>query len=72
MRLTLRKLIITSIFNSSLFVVLIISINNSKNINKVNFITYESSNLPISFIIGSSFIAGSITGAFLSLIKNSK
>ena len=72
MRLTLRKLIITSIFNSSLFVVLIISINNSKNINKVNFITYESSNLPISFIIGSSFIAGSITGGFLSLIKNSK
>ena len=63
----LKKLIISIIFNSSLFLILIIGIQNSSNKGKVNFLINETVYLPISFIIGSSFIVGSITGSILSL-----
>ena len=63
----LKKLIISIIFNSSLFLVLIIGIQNSSNKGKVNFLISETVYLPISFIIGTSFITGSITGSILSL-----
>ncbi len=69
MILTLRKLINLTIFNSSLFFILIIGIQNSENKGKVNFLNYETINLPISFIIGSSIIAGSMTGSLLSFIS---
>ena len=72
MMLNLRKVIITTIFNSSLFLILIIGIQNSSNKGKVNLLMNETVNLPISFIIGSSFIAGSLTGTFLSLINTNK
>ena len=42
-----------------------IGIQNSSNKRKVNFIISETVNLPISFIIGISFISGSITGKLL-------
>ena len=64
---TLKKLIISIIFNSTLFITLIIGIQNSSNKGKVNFLINETVYLPISFIIGSSFIMGSITGSILSL-----
>ena len=72
MMLNLRKVLITTIFNSSLFLILIIGIQNSSNKGKVNLLMNETVNLPISFIIGSSFIAGSLTGTFLSLINTNK
>ena len=64
-----KKFVSSIIFNSSLFILLIIGIQNSDNKSKINFIIDESVNLPISFIIGSSFIAGSISGSFISLLK---
>ena len=64
----IRKIIFNFIFNLSLFGILIIGIQNSSDKNKVNFLFKETVELPISFIIGSSFIFGSITGQFL--IKN--
>ena len=69
---SLKKLLISIIFNSSLFLILIIGIQNSESKGKVNFVINESVSLPISFIIGSSFIAGSITGSFLSLIYSKR
>ena len=64
----IRKIIFNFIFNLSLFGILIIGIQNSSDKNKINFLFKETVELPISFIIGSSFIFGSITGQFL--IKN--
>ena len=64
----IRKIIFNFIFNLSLFGILIIGIQNSSDKNKVNFLFKETVELPISFIIGSSFIFGSITGQIL--IKN--
>ena len=49
---------------------LIIGIQNSSNKSKVNFYGFESIKLPISFIIGFSFITGSITGGILSTNLN--
>mgnify|MGYP003348171830 CR=1 FL=1 len=69
-----KKFVSSIIFNSSLFILLIIGIQNSDNKSKINFLIDETVNLPISFIIGSSFIGGSIIGSFfdLNLTKKSK
>ena len=67
MSLTLKKLIFTIVFNFSLFLILIIGIQNSSNKEKVNFFIDETIELPISFITGSSFIAGSLFGSLLSI-----
>ena len=68
----LKKIIFAFTFNSSLFLLLIIGIQNSSNKSKVNFLINETVNLPISFIIGSSFIGGSVIGSFfnINLTKN--
>ena len=67
MPIPLKKLIFSLVFNSSLFLLLIIGIQNSSNKGKINFLINETIELPISFIIGSSFIGGSIFGSFFSL-----
>ena len=72
MTLTFKKFVLSIIFNSSLFILLIIGIQNSENKSKMNFIIDETVNLPISFIIGSSFIAGSITGSLISIFQFNK
>ena len=58
----MNKIIFNFIFNFSLFLLLMIGIQNSSNKNKVNFITSQTVALPISFIVGVSFITGSLTG----------
>ena len=50
-----------------LFLFLIIGIQNSSNKSKVNFLINETIYLPVSFIIGVSFISGSILGNTLSI-----
>ena len=72
MTLLLKKFVLSIVFNASLFILLIIGIQNSENKSKMNFIIDETVNLPISFIIGSSFIAGSITGSLISIFKFNK
>ena len=64
MSLFIKKLFFTAIFNSCLFVLLFIGVQNSSNKSKVEFFISESIELPISFIVGSSFILGSIFGSF--------
>jgi len=63
--LFLKKLFFSFIFNSSLFLLLIIGIQNSVNKKKVNLILQETVSLPLGFIVGTSFISGSIFGNFL-------
>ncbi len=67
-----RKLFLALLFNSSLFVLLVVGIQNSSNKSSVNFIFEETVKLPISFIVGNSFIAGSILGSFLTINLNKK
>ena len=59
----IKNLLFTIFFNCSLFMMLIIGIQNSTTRNKVNLLFEETVSLPISFIIGVSFISGSISGS---------
>tara|TARA_Y200000002_G_C22479207_1_gene578017 strand:+ start:40 stop:264 length:225 start_codon:yes stop_codon:yes gene_type:complete len=69
----LKKLFFTLTFNSCLFLLLIIGIQNSSIKSKVDLLIDETVNLPIGFIVGSSFISGSLLGSFLKLtLKNKK
>ena len=71
MSLLIKKLFYSAIFNSCLFAILFIGIQNSSNKSKVNFLINETIELPISFIVGTSFILGSILGSFfVDNIKN--
>ena len=60
---SLRKLFFISSLNSILFLILLIGIQNSSVKHKINFLFYETIELPLSFIIGTSFISGSIAGS---------
>ena len=53
--------------NTLLFFIMIISIQNSKDKSKVDLILNKTIDLPISFIVGSSFISGSILGGVITL-----
>ena len=68
----LKKTVFATTFNSCLFLLLMIGIQNSSNKSKVNFLINETVKLPISFIIGSSFIGGSIIGSFFNLNSTKK
>ena len=72
MSLFIKKLSFAAIFNSSLFVLLLIGIQNSSNKAKVNFVVNETIELPISFIVGSSFLLGSILGNFFVFDMNNE
>ena len=72
MLFSFKKLFFTITFNFSLFLLLMIGIQNSNNKTKINLIINESVNLPISFIVGVSFISGSLTSSILSLNFNDK
>jgi len=62
----LKKIFFTISFNISLFLMLMIGIQNSSNTRKVNLILSETISLPISFIIGVSFISGSLTASLIT------
>ena len=65
MFLFLKNFLFILTYNFSLFLILIIGIQNSSNKQKVNLILDETINLPISFIIGLSFISGSVSSSLL-------
>ena len=67
MSVILKKIIFATTFNSCLFLLLMIGIQNSSIKSKVNFLINETVELPISFIIGASFISGSLIGSFLNI-----
>ncbi len=63
----LKKFTFSIIFNLTLFFILMIGIQNSSNHKKVNLLISETISLPIGFIIGLSFIGGSITSNLLEI-----
>ena len=70
MSLFIRKLLYSAIFNSCLFALLFIGIQNSSSKSRVDLLINETIELPISFIAGSSFILGSIFGSFIDFNLN--
>tara|TARA_Y100001978_G_C23534315_1_gene356558 strand:+ start:364 stop:594 length:231 start_codon:yes stop_codon:yes gene_type:complete len=71
MLVLIKKVLFTFILNSGLFLLLVIGIQNSSNRSKVKILIGETVNLPISFIIGISFITGSISGNLLTIDSKS-
>ena len=72
MSLFIKKLLFTAVFNSCLFALLFIGIQNSSNKSKVDLLIDETIELPISFLVGSSFILGSILGSFIDININNE
>ena len=72
MSLLIKKLFFAAIFNTCLFLLLIIGIQNTSNKSKVDLLINKTIELPISFIVGSSFILGSILGSFNNFNINKK
>ena len=72
MLLPLKKIFFNLLFNISLFSLLLIGIQNSSDRKRVNLIYIETIKLPISFIIGMSFISGSIAGGLLKISPEDK
>ena len=72
MNLLIRKFLYSSIFNSCLFAILFIGIQNSSNKSKVDFLINKTIELPISFVVGTSFILGSILGSFIEFNMNNE
>ena len=62
----LKKIIFVLTFNLSLFLLLMVGIQNSSESRRVNLILKQTVKLPIAFIIGVSFISGSLTGSTLA------
>ena len=63
----LKKLFLTITLNISFFLILMIAIQNSSQKRNVNLLITETVKLPISFIVGVSFISGSISASLLAL-----
>jgi len=72
MSLLIKKLFLSAIFNSCIFLALFIGIQNSSNESRVDLLIGETIELPISFIVGSSFIIGSILGSFYGFNINNE
>ena len=73
MSLLISKFFLTITFNICLFLFLIIGIQNSSNKSSVDFLIDKTIELPISFIVGLSFISGSIIGSLINInLTNSK
>ena len=74
MIIILKKFIFNITINTTLLFILLIGIQNSSNKTKVNLLFIETVQLPISFIIGTSFISGSLLGGLIpfNLIKKNK
>ena len=52
-------------FNIFLIIFLLLGIQNSNERKAIQFLDYKSIRLPISFIIGTSFITGSLMGTIV-------
>ena len=68
----IKKILFILTFNFSLFVLLMFGIQNSSKKETVKLFRSETVNLPVSFIVGISFISGSIMGSLLRLQLTSK
>ena len=67
MLFNLKKISFNTAINFLFFFLLLIGIQNSSNKAKVNLLIDETIELPVSFIIGTSFISGSLLGGLITL-----
>ena len=67
MFLIFKKLFYAFALNACFFLLLMIGLQNSSNESKVNLIIHESVKLPIGFVIGTSFISGSLLGSLITI-----
>ena len=67
MQSILKKVIFTSILNLTFFLILIIGIQNGSTKRKVNLLINQTVSLPVGFIVGISFISGSLVGSLLKV-----
>mgnify|MGYP001268379034 CR=1 FL=1 len=70
----MTKILISNIssifFNFLLLAAIILGIQNSNEREKIRFIKYESFQMPISLIVGTSFVSGSLfANFFLTILK---
>ena len=72
MQSILKKVIFTFTLNLSFFLILIIGIQNSSTKRKVNLFINQTVSLPVGFIVGISFISGSLLGSLLKANFNDK
>ena len=72
MNLQIKKIFFMVILNSCLFSILVIGLQNNSNKTKVNLLIEETVKLPLGFIVGSSFIAGSIIGNLFNFGSDNK
>ena len=72
MNLRIKKFFFMVIFNSCLLSLLVIGLQNNSNKTRVNLLIEKTVKLPIGFIVGSSFITGSIIGNLFNLGLDNK
>ncbi len=65
--MTIKKIFFNFFINSLFFLVLIIGIQNSIKKQKVNLLINQTIELPVGFIVGVSFISGSLVGSLISI-----
>ena len=63
----LKKFFILFLFNSCLFFLLFVGLQNSSSKRKVDLILDKTIPLPVGFIVGVSFISGSTMGSLLNM-----
>ena len=62
-----KKIFFVITFNTCLFIILVTGVQNSSNRTRVDLLLDKTVSLPIGFIIGTSFISGSLFGNLLSV-----
>ncbi len=72
MHTQIKKLFFITTYNSCLFILLVIGLQNNSNKTRVNFLIEETVKLPIGFIVGTSFITGSIVGNLFNFNLDNK
>ena len=67
MNIYIKKIFFNSALNITLFLLLMLGIQNSNKSHNINLILSETIKLPTGFIVGISFISGSITGSLMNI-----
>jgi len=68
----IKKIFFITTYNSCLFLLLLIGLQNNSNKTRLNLLIEESVKLPIGFIVGTSFITGSVIGNLFKLDLDNK
>ena len=72
MLILIKKVFFVITLNSALLLMIIIGIQNSSHRKKINLFLGETVYLPVGFIIGISFISGSLIGSLVTTDFNIK